>query len=186
MLNVSAAGTIEHIFSFGSAKLGDLTREVKLIASSARKDCRETVAATDFYPSVLDDLRANIDENFAGDPSDGDESLPRLAFGLRASPRAVRRYLRHRYHVRGRPCYLDQQKCLERLLLRPSTSPPWPFVTTFYLVIPLRPMHLLEAGSRNHFPVDGHNTRGSCGTCNIYEGNRTLRDIRRWRRKEGL
>ncbi|KAI5992927.1 hypothetical protein EDD15DRAFT_2196781 [Pisolithus albus] len=165
MLNVSAAGTVEHIFSFGSAKLGDLTiigvlglrREVKLIASSARKDCRETVAATEFYPSVLDNLRANIDENFAGDPSDGDESLRRLAFDIMYEAD-------HAIWIK--------KKCLERLLLRP--------------MIPLRPTHLLEAGSRDHFPVDGHNTRGSSGTCNIYEGNRTLRDIRRWRRKEGL
>ncbi|KAI5997449.1 hypothetical protein EDD15DRAFT_2528598 [Pisolithus albus] len=85
---VSAAGTVEHIFSFGSGEIG----RFDLIASSARKDCRETVAATDFYPSVLGNLRANIDENFAGDPSDGDESVPRLvevashAFGPRASP----------------------------------------------------------------------------------------------------
>lgn len=42
-----------------------------LVASSTKRDCRATVVAADLYPSVLDNLRANIDKNFPGDPSGG-------------------------------------------------------------------------------------------------------------------
>lgn len=45
-----------------------LTAAKVLVAFSSTADCRATVAAADFYPSVLDNLRANIDKIFPRRP----------------------------------------------------------------------------------------------------------------------
>ncbi|KAI5997187.1 hypothetical protein EDC04DRAFT_2797600 [Pisolithus marmoratus] len=175
---VSAAGTVERVFSFGSDEIGridvrvtdipienqdygsvgaqtmivdhpehgkrplrvlelgagtglvGLTAVKVLLASSAWRNRGATVVATDFYPSVVENLKANIDKNFPGDLSDGTShryrpmsSLPKLlsepfdiVFGAGHLPSAV--------------CPSDSNSR-----------------ATFHLVIPLRPTHVLEASS---------------------------------------
>ncbi|KAI5997447.1 hypothetical protein EDD15DRAFT_2245834 [Pisolithus albus] len=133
-----------------------LTAAKVLVASSAKKDCRATVVATDFYPSVLNNLRDNIDKNFPGDPSDGTvtitshfldwskfPAMPSLP-GLLSEPFDVIFGADIVYEA-NHAIWIKQ--CLGRLLRRPSSSAACPLVATFHLVIPLRPTHLLEAGS---------------------------------------
>ncbi|KAI6159361.1 hypothetical protein EDD17DRAFT_1898773 [Pisolithus thermaeus] len=106
---VSAAGTVERIFSFSSSEMERLDVRVMdvpienwdyrnytcgerplrflelsagtglvgltvakvLVASLAKRDCRATVVATDFYPSALDNLKANMEKYFPGDLTGG-------------------------------------------------------------------------------------------------------------------
>ncbi|KAI6022217.1 hypothetical protein PISMIDRAFT_689259 [Pisolithus microcarpus 441] len=133
-----------------------LTAAKVLIAFSAKKDCRATVVATDFYPSVLDNLRANIDKNFPGDPSDGAVTITSHFLDwskLSATPSAPELLSEPFDVIFGADIVYEAdhaiwiKKCLERLLRRPSTSTACPLAATFHLVIPLRPTHTLEADS---------------------------------------
>ncbi|KAI6117400.1 hypothetical protein EDD16DRAFT_1795708 [Pisolithus croceorrhizus] len=45
-----------------------LTAAKVLVASLAKRDCRATVVATDFYPSVLDNLKTNIEKKVPREP----------------------------------------------------------------------------------------------------------------------
>ncbi|KIK12859.1 hypothetical protein PISMIDRAFT_646660 [Pisolithus microcarpus 441] len=136
--------------------LVSLTAAKVLVASSAKMDCRATVVATDFYPSVLNNLRANIDKNFPGDPSDGAVTITShfLDWSKLSAMPSVPELLSEPFDVIfGADIVYEAdhaiwiKKCLERLLRCPSVPAACPLASTFHLVIPLRPTHLLEAGS---------------------------------------
>ncbi|KAI6125183.1 putative methyltransferase-domain-containing protein [Pisolithus thermaeus] len=133
-----------------------LTATKVLVASSAERDFRTTVVATDFYPSVLDNLRANIDRNFPGDLGDGTVTITShfLDWSKLPTMSSVPELLSEPFDVVfGADIVYEAdhaawiKKCLERLLHHPCTSAACSSVAIFHLVIPLRPTHLLEAGS---------------------------------------
>ncbi|KIN99307.1 hypothetical protein M404DRAFT_1004797 [Pisolithus tinctorius Marx 270] len=137
-----------------------LTAAKVLIASSARKNRRATIVATDFYPSVLQNLKANIDKNFPGNLSDGAITIAShfLDWSKFPAMSSVPDLLSKPFDViLGADIVYETEhatwikKCLERLLRHPSSSADCPSeadsLAIFHLVIPLRPTHSLESSS---------------------------------------
>ncbi|KAI6046981.1 putative methyltransferase-domain-containing protein [Pisolithus marmoratus] len=137
-----------------------LTAAKVLLASSAWRNRGATVVATDFYPSVLENLKANIDKNFPGDLSDGTITITShfLDWSRLPAMSSLPKLLSEPFDiVFGADIVYEAEhatwikKCLEQLLRRPSTSAVCPSDSnsraTFHLVIPLRPTHVLEASS---------------------------------------
>ncbi|KAI6020745.1 hypothetical protein PISMIDRAFT_8671 [Pisolithus microcarpus 441] len=113
-----------------------------------------SMVATDFYQSVLDNLRANIDRNFSRDPSDGTITSHFLDWSKLPAMSSLPEPLTEPFDViigadimyKGdRAIWI--KKCLEWLPHHTSTSPAFSLVATFHLVIPLRLMHMLEPSS---------------------------------------
>ncbi|KAI6111752.1 hypothetical protein EDD16DRAFT_1883430 [Pisolithus croceorrhizus] len=204
---VSAAGTVERIFSFSSSEMERLDVRVMdvpienwdyrnytcgerplrflelsagtglvgltvakvLVASLAKRDCRATVVATDFYPSALDNLKANMEKYFPGDLTGGTVTItdPFLDWSKLPAMSSIAKPLSESFDVVfGADVVFEEdhaiwiKKCLERLLCRPSISAAFPFVATFHLVIPLRTTHLLETSSIGTASRDGDAKRG--------------------------
>ena len=130
-----------------------LTVAKLLVALGSR---RTTVVSTDFHPSILANLKANIDANFPA-KDDGDITtvvshfLDWSSFPVLSSIPAV---LSEPFDIiLGADIIYEAEhadwikNCLKRLLRYPSRIPGSQTTSLFHLVIPLRPTHTFESST---------------------------------------
>jgi len=135
----------------------------KLLQVAASGNRRATVVSTDFHPSILANLKANIDANFPTGNDDGmitvvSHFLDWAAFPVSASIPDV---LSEPFDiVLGADIVYEAEhaiwikNCLKRLLRYPSDSQT---TSLFHLVIPLRSTHTFESSTiENVFQGENH------------------------------
>ncbi|KAH8077759.1 putative methyltransferase-domain-containing protein [Cristinia sonorae] len=140
-----------------SLAIGGLLREV--VCGERMDHCAASVIATDFHPSVLENLRQNIAFNTASwfDPSSVEVVAHHLDWSNLPAPSSPPPFDQPFDLIFGADIIYEVEharwirSCVERFLRKPSLSPnecqPGANLPRFHLMIPLRPTHTAEAKS---------------------------------------
>ncbi|KAF8843918.1 hypothetical protein BDN67DRAFT_944715 [Paxillus ammoniavirescens] len=136
-----------------------LTAAKLVQALPAWKFHQTTVVATDFHPTVLDNLRSNIETNFPTTSTDHDYSILITSYFLDWSCFPMTKTKPDVFSspfdiIFGADVVYEAQhavwirECLKSLLRYPESSDvSVGYLPVFHLVVPLRPTHTLESGT---------------------------------------